>query len=153
MCNGATLSPPACPRRRSRHKQLYSDQPRFRCASWGRGRLLRRIGGPRGWAALKRCTATASSGLPGAQVQRSCTFAPGNPGLGSARSLARSFALLLSLSRSLFLAYIYKQTQTHALGIHPPSSSSPVHRSRIDFPSLSLSTLHSGSTPKIVPGK
>ena len=33
-------------------------------------------------ALLKRCTVTAYSGFPGAQVQRSCTFAPGNPGLG-----------------------------------------------------------------------
>jgi len=52
----------SCPRRRSQHKQPYSDQPRFR------------------WT-LNRCTATAYSGFPGAQAQRSCAFAPGNPGL------------------------------------------------------------------------
>ena len=36
---------------------------------------------PRGQAALKRRTATAYAGFPGAQAQRSCAFAPGNPGL------------------------------------------------------------------------
>jgi hypothetical protein len=49
-------------RRRSRPKQPYSDQPRFR-------------------RTLNRRTATANSGFPGAQLQRSCTFAFGNPGL------------------------------------------------------------------------
>jgi hypothetical protein len=34
-------------RRRSRPKQPYSDQPRFRCTSWGRGGLPPRSGGPR----------------------------------------------------------------------------------------------------------
>ena len=52
-----------CPRWRSQPKQPYSDQPRFR-------------------RTLNRRTATAYAGFPGAQVQRSCTFAPGNPGLG-----------------------------------------------------------------------
>jgi len=65
-----------------RHKQPDSDQPRFRCTSWGRGGLPLRSGGPRGRAPLKRCTATAYAGFSGAQVQRSCTFAPGNPGFG-----------------------------------------------------------------------
>jgi hypothetical protein len=36
---------------------------------------------PRGRATLKRRTATAYAGFPGAQAQRSCAFAPGNPGL------------------------------------------------------------------------
>ena len=50
------------PHRRNWHKQPYSDQPRFR------------------WT-LNRRTATAYAGFPGAQAQRSCPFAPGNPGL------------------------------------------------------------------------
>jgi len=49
--------------RRSRHKQPYSEQPRFR-------------------RTLNRRTATAYAGFPGGKAQRSCAFAPGNPGLG-----------------------------------------------------------------------
>ena len=55
---------------RSRPKQPYSDQPRVR------------------WT-LNRCTATAYPGFPGAQVQRSCTFAPGNRGLGPVLGLGK----------------------------------------------------------------
>ena len=60
--------PNGAPTRRSRHKQPYSDQPRFRCTSLGLVAFLRC---PRGRAARKRCTATAYAGFPGAQVQRS----------------------------------------------------------------------------------
>ncbi len=76
----------ASPRRRSRHKQPYSDQPRFRWTSWGCAAAAgcHRAAAPRGRAALNRCTATAYSGFPGAHAQRSCAFAPANPGPGFA---------------------------------------------------------------------
>ena len=54
----------ASPRRRSRTSNL----------TFGSSILAR-------WTS-KRCTTTAFAGFPGAQVQRSCPFAPGNAGLG-----------------------------------------------------------------------
>ena len=55
VCLGGALARPCT---------ISVDQPRFR------------------WT-LNRCTATANAGFPGAQTQRSCSFAPGNPGLDS----------------------------------------------------------------------
>ncbi len=69
FCSASAFSLETRPRRRSRHQQPYSDQPRFR------------------WT-LNRCTATAYAGFPGAQVQRSCAFAPGNPGLDPSSKVA-----------------------------------------------------------------
>ena len=96
--------PNGAPTRRSRHKQPYSDQPRFRCTSLGLVAFLRC---PRGRAARKRCTATAYAGFPGAQVQRSCTFAPGNPGLGGdqgpGRAVSKGLAVPLLANANLRL--------------------------------------------------